>query len=209
MQEQIDHLTQKVHELHQTLSQADPLALAEKVGAFYRPRGPQEGTFYVPYWGREITLTFPEFVCRDGRTGLKLGTLDQAILAYYFTLSDGTATGGEWIAFTDLPDGQFYTQAFQSYTGQVLLQTFVDDYEGFAHSATKIRGRAVEFADLAFAFPVVPHVPLLAACWFGDEDFLPSYRILFDAQISHHFSTDACAILGGRLTRRLIRAYNE
>ena len=61
--------------------------------------------------------------------------------------------------------------------------------------------------DRAFFFRVLPKVSLLAVCWLGDEDFPSSYNILFDAAVSHHLSTDACAIVGGTLTRRLIKNY--
>ncbi len=43
---------------------------------------------------------------------------------------------------------------------------------------------------------------------FGDEEFSPSYRILFDANTRHHLPTDTCAIIGSTLTRRLIKGYN-
>jgi hypothetical protein len=36
-----------------------------------------------------------------------------------------------------------------------------------------------------------------------------SYRILFDANVSHYLSTDACAVIGGELTRRLLKRYAQ
>jgi hypothetical protein len=50
-------------------------------------------------------------------------------------------------------------------------------------------------------------VSLMVVCWLGDEDFLTSYRILFDAAANHHLSTDACAVVGSTLTRRLLQAH--
>jgi hypothetical protein len=41
-------------------------------------------------------------------------------------------------------------------------------------------------------------------CWLGDEDFPTSFRFLFDDSIRHHLPTDACAILGNMLTRKLL-----
>ena len=54
---------------------------------------------------RPLALTYPEFETRDGQTGELLNPLDQAMLAYYFALSDGTPDTGDWISFSDLPDG--------------------------------------------------------------------------------------------------------
>ena len=67
-------------------------------------------------------------------------------------------------------------------------------------------GRQETLGDAAFAFQALPRVRLLAVGWQGDEDFPPSYRVLFDGNSHHHLSTDACAILGSTLTRRLMRA---
>jgi len=46
---------------------------------------------------------------------------------------------------------------------------------------------------------------LLAVYWQGDEDFPSTCQVLFDASASHYLPTDAYAILGSTLTRRLIK----
>jgi hypothetical protein len=42
--------------------------------------------------------------------------------------------------------------------------------------------------------------------WLGDEDFPSSCKVLFDESASHYLPIDACAILGGMLTRKIIAA---
>jgi hypothetical protein len=84
-----------------------------------------------------------------------------------------------------------------------LAQRFSQGADQFAAAALAIGGAPLPFADLAFAFRPLPCAPLLIACWQGDEDFPASCRILFDASAPRHLSTDACAILGSMLARRL------
>ncbi len=131
--------------------------------------------------------------------------MTQALLAYYLSTSDGMRLTGEWIAFTVLPNGRFYTNAFQGYTGNKLARVFENDVAVFGETAVSIGGQAVEFADAAFRFQILPHVAVLVACWMGDEDFPPSYKVLFDANTSHHLPTDACAIIGSMLTGKLLK----
>jgi len=88
----------------------------------------------------------------------------------------------------------------------VLLKTFGDDAPAFETALQNAGGERLSFADVSYAFQVLPKLALLAACWLGDEDFPSSYRILFDASASYHLSTDGCAILGSMLTRQVIRA---
>lgn len=210
------HLEQRTAELHEALRLHDPHLLARRTGATYVPVNDlpvtdRQGSFHLQYWNRPLTLTYPEFITRDGRTGERLGSLDEAMLAYYFVLSDGTPETGAWISFSDLPDGRFYAQAFQGYTGDELAKVMGNDETGFAAAAGAIHGRELstdsQLGDRAFVFRALPYVSLLVVCWLGDEDFPSSYRLLFDSAVEQHLSTDACAILGSGLTRRLLRAY--
>ena len=107
----------------------DPRALAKRTGSTYVPVNPTQGSLHLDYWGRQVALTYPEFAARDGRTGELLGPLDEAMLAYYFALSDGTPEAGNWISFSELPDGRFYTQAFQGYTGDELAKWLPSDVQ--------------------------------------------------------------------------------
>jgi hypothetical protein len=135
-----------------------------------------------------------------------LSAFDQALLLYYLTTADGTSLTGEWIAFSDLPDGRFYNQAFQGYTGKELRRSFQDDRVAFEQAAQALGGARQPLGDTSFAFQALPRVPLLAVYWQGDEDFPSTCQVLFDAAASHYLPTDAYAILGSTLTRRLIKA---
>jgi hypothetical protein len=202
-------LSRRIEELHEKLRIVDPNILAKNTGATYIVVDGDRGEFLLSLWLQKIRLSFPDFQANDIRTGQPLGLLDEAMLAYYFTISDGTLPEGRWIAFSELPDGSFYAQAFQGYTGNKLLKTFGEDIEGFSRAAVETGGLRVNFADRAFIFQALPRVSLMAACWQGDEDFPASYRLLFDGAASHHLSTDACAILGSTLTGRLVKAQDQ
>ena len=198
-------LEQRIGELRADLQGADPTILATRTGAVYRPLDENRGEFDLPFWGRAVTLSFPAFVARDSGNGSPLDVKSQAMLVYYFHDSDETPQAYRWIAFSELLDGNFYTQAFQSYTGQALFQAFGDDAAAFEAALQKAGGEHLSFADISYAFQVLPKVAMLAVCWLGDEDFPSSYRILFDASTSHHLPTEGCAILGSMLTRKVIR----
>jgi hypothetical protein len=131
------------------------------------------------------------------------------LLLYYFVRSDGVPEAEEWISFAELPNGRFYNQAYQGYTGRELAKTFKDDLKRFTQAAENVGGRRKTFGDAAYSFQVLPLVSLLVVYWKGDEDFPSSVQILFDISTTHHLPTDVCAILGATLTRRLITASSE
>jgi hypothetical protein len=84
-----------------------------------------------------------------------------------------------------------------------LLRTFSDDQTRFVSAALTVGGVPYPLGDAAFTFPFLPRVELVVVFWRGDEDFPSNYQILFDAAASKHLPTDACAIAGSMLTRKL------
>ena len=194
----------RVDELRHQLARRDPADLAAKAGADL-----VAGGLEMWVWETAVLITTSDFIAYNQETGKVLDPMMQALVAYYLWTSDGTPPAGTWIAFTELPDGRFYTQAFQTYTGQELAEYFGNDVTRFRETAVALGSQAVPFADAAFRFQVFAHVPLLVVCWQGDEDFPPSYKILFDAHTSHHLPTDACAIIGSMVTSRLLKLGNK
>lgn len=198
-----DLLAERVSALRNELRQEAPEGLAERTGAVFEAAG-DGGVFFLHLWQHPVVVTYPQFSACHAQDNTPLGATEQALIAYYFYFSDGTPAAHTWVSFTALPDGLFYAPAFDGYTGRPLVQTFGNDRQAFVRAAYACGGQKKLFADAAFSFQALPHLPLLVACWLGDEDFAPSYRVLFDANASHHLSTDACAVVGSMLARRLI-----
>ena len=194
--------TQRLEVLRAALADADPAWVARACGAQYAP----EGQLCLSFWGRPIRITYPEWIAYPEGGEEPLSSFEQALLLYYLTTADGEPLSEEWIAFSDLPDGRFYNQAFQGYTGQELRRAFGDDRASFEGAAQALGGARYPLGDAAYAFQALPRVPLMAVFWQGDEDFPCTYQILFDTVASHYLPTDAYAILGSTLTRRLIKA---
>jgi len=201
-------------ELRAQLEGTEPPVLAALTGSEYgkptlggRPHGSQE--FRLHLWGKPVSMTYPGFIALDPATRQELRPDQQTLLLYYFTTADGAPETGQWISFADLPGGRFYNQAFQGYTGHELVKAFGPDRVAFERTATSLDGRPYPLGDAAFVFRALPRVALLVIFWQGDSgedtiDFPPSYQILFDTYASHYLPTDAFAILGSTLTRRLI-----
>jgi hypothetical protein len=200
-----DLLGNRLVELRTLLANKNPEHLASLSSTKYNPSARVGGQFHILLWDREVLLTFPDLVAYDERTGDELGTSSQALLLYYLATCDSTPASDQWISFSELPDGRFYNQAYQGYSGGKLARVFKNDLEAFSQVAENLDGKRVYLlGDAAYEFQVLPLVSLLAVTWQGDEDFPSTYQILYDAAVSHHMPTDVCAILGSILTNRLI-----
>jgi hypothetical protein len=168
------------------------------------PTGGSSGEFHLELWGRPLGLTYPDWNLRKIPSGEPASPMEQALVLYYFERADATAIGDSWISFSELPDGTFYNQAFQGYTGEELRRAFGNDLEKFERAAEGLGGERGPLGDLSYRFKALPRVSILVVYWLGDEDFPPSAQVLFDASASHYLPTDAYAILGSTITRRLI-----
>lgn len=198
-------LSDRVVQLRSVLQDVDPQQIAAQTGAHFQAETPEAGTFHLKIWGEDARVSTSDYVARDAETSQPLGLLNQALLAYYFHDSKGSFPEEGWISFSELPDGQFYTAAFQGYTSQKMCQFFGDRYQVFQEAAQEAGGEEVPFGFVSYRYQVFPLVAILVACWKGDEEFPPSYRVLFNSTVQYHLPTDACAIIGSMITQRLLR----
>lgn len=129
----------------------------------------------------------------------------QILFLDYLVQGDGTPPSGQWIGFQELPNGMFYRKAFQGYSGDQLVHDLSAKIDAFRDAATSLGGEPVELGDAAYAFRVLPNVPLAVVWWNGDDEFPANGTVLFDASTSHYLPTDGLAIVGRMLCRKLAK----
>lgn len=198
--------SQRFGELRGSLQAVEAQQVADRSGAAFEVAGDGHGRFSLPLWGRTVVVTYPEYEIFVGPEEKPGTPLDTAFTLYYLATADGAPLEDRWVAFSELPDGRFYNQAFQGYTGNELRRSFGDDQAAFEAAAGALGGARLSLGDAAFTFQALPRVPVTVIFWRGDEDFPSSYQLLFDASVSHYLPTDACAVLGSVLTHMLIKA---
>ncbi len=196
-------LERRSDELREDLFQRDVNQLAELTGITLRLED-GESFFEFLYWGKPVLLSSRDFLARDPESQHPLPPIHQAMIMYYFHSSKGSPATGNWISFSELADGQFYNSAFQGYTAKKLTQYFQTDYDNFKARNEAQRGVKVDFGDGAFRYQILPQIAILIVYWKGDEEFPPSYKILFEDIADYHLPTDGCAILGSMLVGKLI-----
>jgi len=199
-------LADRVGELRKQLAGMDLQLLAARSGGRHEKISAHGAELHLSMWGDGVLLTAPKFVACTLPGKIELDLASQALILYYLVTADGVAPEDGWISFTELPDGRFYAQAFQGYTGKELGRFFQDNLSGFRTAAVKAGGVVYLLGDAAYLYGLFPRVSLLVVAWSGDEDFPTTYQVLFSGSASHYLPTDACAIAGSMLTRRIIAA---
>ena len=196
-------LERRSDELREDLFQRDVNQLAELTGTTLR-REDGESFYEFLYWGKPVQLSSRDFLARDPESQHPFPPIHQAMIMYYFHSSKGSPATGNWISFSELADGQFYNSAFQGYTAQKLTQYFQTEYDKFEARNEVLCGIKVDFGDGAFRYQFLPQIAIPIVYWKGDEEFPPSYKILFEDIADYHLPTDGCAILGSMLVGKLM-----
>ena len=202
MNEDQEPLERRADELRSELLSKEPEQLAALTETELHDTG-QNSFFSFIFWGRPVELSCQDYIARDQESQAVLPPIFQAMILYYFYSSKGSTQPGKWISFSELEDGMFYNAAFQGYTSKRLLQHFGDDYQAFNEANHTLCGEKTTFGDGAFRYQILPKVAMLLVHWKGDEEFPPSYKILFEDIVDFHLPTDACAILASMLTGKL------
>jgi hypothetical protein len=187
------------------LGSTDPIVLAARTGTSFTRSYETGERFSLEYLGQTYHVTFPRFEVRDGQTGVEVWPGLRFLFLHYFHKADGTQPADRWIAYRELPDGMFYSHAFQGYTGTRLVKTFRNDLARFKNAASLVGGEALSHGDGGFSFRPLPRVPLAVIYWLGDDEFPPDANVLFDASACHYLSTDGLAVLGRELCSKIIR----
>ncbi len=165
----------------------------------------EDGAFQllIPSFNGEIEIWLPE-----GRMSLPphLESLSLRVLALrYVKLSCGVPESGEWIAYRDLPGGRFYAATISPTIERPLADMFGFRRGALGEIAARLGGVKADFGDESFVFRAFPRVPLLLVLHWGDEEFPPECRVLFDRCSSRYLNTDDLKVLATQLAAYLMK----
>jgi hypothetical protein len=188
--------------LREELRYRDPAALARNAGA--RLEGGDTGHILISYWGRGLTVGLPDFRVQDAETDGPVDEKTERLIVHYLHTADGTEFTDTWVSLAELPDGAFYRQAYQGYTGDYLALNIQNDLSTLQRVSHRLGGKGEEFGDFSCSFRVLPRLSLLVVYWRGDDEFPPTAQIHFSDTARHYLPTDICAYLGRLLVERLL-----
>jgi hypothetical protein len=202
LQPQIDKLAPVVKEAQAKLREIDRAAVAERSGATID----RDGDLRVEFLRREYAIDHMEWTVKRADDGSVPPALIQSLILTYLYRSDGTPPIDRWLGFRELPDGLFYAQAFQGYTGAALIRDLNGDVAAFKPASEKLQGAALAIGDAGYVFQILPRLKLAVIIWAGDDEFPAQAQVLFQETAAHYLMTEALAIVGSLLIGQIVKA---
>ena len=202
LQPQIDKLAPVVKEAQAKLRSIDRVVVADRSGAEID----RDGNLRVEFLQRAYVIDQAEWTIKRADDGTTPPSIMQSLILTYLYTSDGTPPLDEWIGFRELPDGLFYAQAFQGYTGAELVRDLSGAVATFKQASEKLEGAALAIGDAGYVFQVLPHLKLAVVMWAGDDEFPSQAQVLFQATAPHYLMTEGLAIVGSFLIGQILKA---
>jgi hypothetical protein len=163
----------------------------------------------LAYWGQQIEIYCSDLKAYRLSDGSECSVYDTGMLLYYLREADGTPMADHWIGYRELPGGNFYSQAFQGYSGDRLARVYGEQPDTYMKAAKLLDGNILTaLPGVAYSFQPLPRIRLASILYPGDEEFPARASVLFDAAASHYMTTDGLALLGSGLVGRLIKLGN-
>jgi len=196
-----ESMLRQIDTLRQQVQFKAPYIIADRCGGIY-----QSERLQLLYWGKSVSLSWPDLRAQYEPEGLPVSVFDTAMLLYYLVTADGATLADHWIGFRELPDGAFYANAFQGYSGNRLAHIFGEHPQAYISAAQALEGMSLPgLPGLAYAFQPLPRIRLATVLYPGDEEFPARGIVLFDAAASHYMPTDGLALLGSGVVGRLAK----
>jgi hypothetical protein len=202
LQQWFDRLAPVVEEARSTLRSVKPGKLVLRSGC----EQDENGDFHLTLFWQEYVISADDFTVRLADTGKQAPSFFQSLILTYLVTADGTTPSSRWIGFRELPDGMFYVQAFEGYTGGRLVRELQGGIEAFRHAAEAMGGERLDIGDAGYVFSILPRVRMALVYWEGDEEFSSQARVLFEDTDASYMPTDGLAILGSQLVGRILKA---
>lgn len=162
--------------------------------------------FHLKMLGKKFKVDLPEYevqpLSNDTSEHLKVLLLD-------YLLQAEEADSNQWIAFREIPHGEFYSENFKKTTEAKLTQKFQGSMEMFEQTGADFGAEPISLGDAGFSFQVLPRFAIALVFWDGGEEFQDQVNLLFEESAGNCLPTEGLAILGRELCNQFINTAEE
>jgi hypothetical protein len=173
--------------LWDALRQADPKEILDKALVQFDS---EESVYVVPFLNTAV-LCYPQTEEMEllGRLGdFSKDSVLALVILHYLLFARNKPLANKWVSEKDLPGGGLFFTASHTLPMGPLAEAF-DARPGLLDAvARSIGGERVKSQGVSFQFRILPRIPVQIIFWSSDEEFEPSFHILFDETIATHFS---------------------
>ncbi len=172
-------------ELWERLRGADPAEIAQNAAVEYDD---EEEVYIIPFFNTAI-VCWPESEKMEIIGEFSKFSRDfqlHLFVLHYLLQSRERPLSKEWVTEKDLPSGALFFNGPHALPLGPLAKLFDKQPELLDACSLKLGGVKANLGDISYEFSILPRIPLLIIFWLGDEEFRPTFHLLFDDTINLH-----------------------
>jgi len=170
------------------LDEMDPHDVCQRTPSRFDTR---RRCYIFKVWDREYEISPKNKTITQLTPVPQPGTLLMGLfIILYLLKSKKISINGEWISEKDMPGGVAFFSGPHTIPTNLIADRFGSDLDGFQQTCLSLGGTPLDMADTAFAFTIVPPIPVAVLLWRGDEEFPAEAKLLFDKTITEHLALD-------------------
>jgi len=188
----------------ENLRQADLRGRASCGGGAYRLEAGGKERIEIKYLGQDLVFAFPEGNIAAA-SGFPLSLREEIFLLHYLERASGSALGGEWISFGEIPGGAFYQPVFAQRCQTALAKFFGQEPETIRSLAGEWQGESLVLGDVGIRLWVLPRLPVALVLWRGDAEFPAEGKVLFDSSVSRYLPVEDIVVMAETVVWKLVK----
>ena len=188
-------------ELARRRLQDTDLAHAARLGGLgVRP----DGNVDLEFLGRPMRVD-AQSLAVHADDGKPVHRIEELLVLRYLLAGREIRPAGELISFRNFPGGVFYLEPILKRTSQVVLKTFGNDIDRLRSALGHFAHSALDLGDLSAQVHAIGRIDITLVYRLGDDEFPPTFDILFDRVAALVYNIDEAAALAHRLCIALAR----
>ena len=108
------------------------------------------------------------------------------VILHYLLYAQNKPAADKWVSEKDLPGGGLFFTAMHTLPMEPLAEVFDGRPDLLDAVARSIGGGKIDSGGLSYRFRILPRIPIRIIFWSRDEEFEPSFHVLFDESIVEH-----------------------
>jgi len=132
-----------------------------------------------------------------------LDNYSSALVLSYLSTADGAPVSEEWISYSDLKDGLFYSGTIPNALKQVCTK-YEKDFTGFLKKAVAIGGIKSGLYGNAVIIQPFQRFPMMFMLYEKDSEFECEIKVLFSRSANHYLKTDVIKQVLVQTVNRLV-----
>ncbi|MEF8798130.1 MAG: DUF3786 domain-containing protein [Candidatus Bipolaricaulota bacterium] len=189
-------LVKRTEEIRRKLHSLETETIAKRSGARL-----EENALHLQLLGEEYLVKLPDYEVQS-LSNDSSEYVNVLILDYLRRAED--VDSNRWIAFREIPHGEFYSDNFKRTTETKLTRKFQGRKDQFVEVANKCGGSSISLGDVGFSFDVLPRFNIALVFWDGGEEFRDQVNLLFEESAPRCLPTEGLAMVGRELCSQFI-----